>query len=266
MSPLWIKHCAWFSKQRIRIASRHWSGSVLARQRASLDPSPDLLVNRFQELLNQVPRGRLGYDQVDLILGSPWVRYVCLPWQAGLNYERDWESYARLLLTQHYGVSSESWRIRIATGGYGQPRIAAAFDEGLYQTLLELCRTSKMKLGKIEPLFTTAVNQHQRQLKAAEYALLILEQGHALIGFYRHQTWQGIISLPIQLDHDSPENHTLSLAALVREAAVLSEQFLPEHIYLTSSEFTLPSVKSADFDFEWLGAVQPLFITGDASQ
>ncbi|MGL6041522.1 MAG: hypothetical protein ACRC01_10020, partial [Deefgea sp.] len=106
----------------------------------------------------------------------------------------------------------------------------------------------------------TAVNQHRRAMKDAEHALVILEMGHAIVGFYREKAWQGLVTLPVQLD---TEEQTLSLAALVREAAVLSGQFLPEHIYLTSSDVTLRSVKSADFDFEWLGAVHPQFLAVD---
>ncbi|WP_027469153.1 hypothetical protein [Deefgea rivuli] len=260
MSPLLINHCAWFGKQRIRLSSVNFGGEVLSRRRASVDPSPDVLVPRLQEMFNQVPRGRLKQDRVDLVFGSPWVRYVCLPWQSSLSKDSDWESYARLLLSQQYGVSTDSWRIRISAGSFGQPRIAAAFEEGLYQTFAELCRASKLKLGKVEPLFTTAVNQHRRKMKDPEHALVIMEMSHAIIGFYRENAWQGIMTLPVQLDND---NQTLSLAALVREAAVLSGQFLPEHIYLTSSDLTLKSVKSADFDFEWLGAVHPQFLAVD---
>ena len=263
MSPLLINHCAWFGKQRIRLASSTFSGSILARRRASVDPSPDVLVTRLQEMLAQTPRGRVGLDKVDLIFGSPWVRYVCLPWQSTLNKDSDWEGYARVLLSQQYGVATDTWRVRVSSGGFGQPRVAAAFEEGLYQTISEICRASKLKLGRVEPLFTTAVNQHKRAMKDPEHALVVLESNHAIIGFYRDHAWQGLVTLPVQLDS---EQLTQSLAAMVREAAVLCGQFLPEHIYMTSSDQTLASIKSADFDFEWLGAVHPQFIAGDSAE
>ncbi|WP_156129011.1 MULTISPECIES: hypothetical protein [Chitinibacter] len=260
MSPLLINHHACFGKQRVRLASLSLSKEVLSRRRGTIDPSPDVLVSRLQDLLTNTPRGSLGQDQIKLIFGSPWVRYACLPWQDALATEADWENYARILLSQQYGVSTDSWRIRVSAGSFGQPRIAAAIEEGLYQTIAELCRSSKLKLAEVEPLFTTAVNQHHRALKGNEHALMVVETSHAIVGFYREKAWQGVIAMPIQLDTDELSN---SLSAILREAAVLSGQFLPEHVYLTSCDVSLQSLKAPDFDFEWLGTAHPQFIPGE---
>jgi hypothetical protein len=260
VSPLLIKHHACFGKQRVRLSSLSLSGEVLSRRRGTIDPSPDVLVSRLQDLLSNTPRGMLGLDQIKLIFGSPWVRYACLPWQDSLNEDADWENYARIILAQQYGVSAENWRVRVSAGAYGKPRVAAAIEEGLYQTIVELCRASKLKLAEVEPLFTTAANQHRRTMKDREHALMVVETSHAIVGFYRENAWQGVIALPIQIDNTEMAG---SLSAIVREAAVLSGQFLPEHIYLTSSDLALSSIKAADFDFEWLGAAHPQFIAGE---
>jgi hypothetical protein len=261
VSPLLIKHYACFGKQRVRLSSLALGGEVLQRRRGSIDPSPDVLVSRLQDLLNHTPRGSLGIDQVKLIFGSPWVRYACLPWQDSLNKDADWENYARIILAQQYGVNAENWRVRVSAGDYGKPRIAAAIEEGLYQTIAELCRSSKLKLAEVEPLFTTAANQHRRAMSAPEHALMVVETSHAIVGFYRENAWQGVIALPILIDAGEI---TRSLSVIIREAAVLSGQFLPEHIYLTSSDMALLSIKAADFDFEWLGPAHPEFIAGEA--
>ncbi|WP_410497820.1 hypothetical protein [Chitinibacter sp. S2-10] len=262
MSPLLIKHHACFGKQRVRLSSTSLSGRLLNRKRGTIDPSPEVMVSRLQDLLSNTPRGKLGIDQVKLIFGSPWVRYSCLPWQDTLKKESDWENYARIILAQQYGVNTDNWRIRVSAGEYGKPRVVAAIEEGLYQTIAELCRSSKLKLAEVEPLFTTAVNQHRRALQDAEHALMILETSHAIVGFYRHNAWQGVIALPIQIDTSDVGN---SLSAVIREAAVLSEQFLPEHIYLTSSDLALSSFKTADFDFDWLGSAHPLFFADEVN-
>ncbi|QLG88196.1 hypothetical protein HQ393_08005 [Chitinibacter bivalviorum] len=260
MSHLLIKHIACFGKQRVRLSSLSFSGEVLSRRRGSIDPSPDVLVSRLQDLLSNTPRGTLGVDPVKLIFGSPWVRYACLPWQDSLKKDSDWESYARILLAQQYGVTTEHWRIRVSAGAYGKPRVAAGIEEGLYQTIAELCRSSKLKLAEVEPLFTTAVNQHRRALKSTEHALLVIETSHAIVGFYREKAWQGVIAIPIQIDN---QEIARSLSAIVREAAVLAGQFLPEYVYVTSSDIQLASIKAADFDFEWLGPAHPQFIAGE---
>ncbi|GAB7128695.1 hypothetical protein JCM19000A_32030 [Silvimonas sp. JCM 19000] len=263
MSRLWIEHTAWLTRRHVLLASgprlalgQKKGAPLLQRAHAAVQAVGDDAVLRLQQLLSHAPRGSLGLDQLNLILGAPWVRYAVLPWQASLKREADWEGYARVLLAQQYGVATDTWRIRVAPGGFGQARLAAAVDQGLFQTVFEMARAGKLRLSQCEPLLITALNRHHARLKAREFALVLLESEYATCLFYQ-KGWRSVITQPYAVPpHQAPDIEQLS--ALVRDAAVLGGETMPLHIYVTSSDVPLASL-SGNGPLQWLGGVHPRF-------
>ncbi|UXY16812.1 hypothetical protein N8I74_07275 [Chitiniphilus purpureus] len=258
MSPLWIEHSAWLTRHEALLASgARPGGGIVHRQRAAIDNNPDTAVLHLQQLLGDAPRGRIGQlDSLQLLLGSTWVRYAVLPWQDDLYKDTDWEGYARVVLARHFGVSVETWRIRVAPAGYGKPRIASAVDQGFYQTLVELARARKLRLNGITPLLTSAINQHRGKLKGREFGLVLLESEHATCAFHRAGAWQGVVTLANTMREEA---EAFALAAMVRDAAMLTGQELPEQLYVVSSEIGMLNGEVADFDVQWLGGVHGCF-------
>ncbi|WP_148716369.1 hypothetical protein [Chitinolyticbacter meiyuanensis] len=258
MSPLWIEHCAWLTRHHALLASQGWpaGGSGVRRQRAAIDNNADTAVMRLQQLLADAPRSAFKQDRLQLLLGGSWARYAVLPWQDNLFNDNDWRGYAAVVFAKQYAVPVENWRIRVAPGPFGQPRLAAAVDEGFYQTLAELARSSRLKLAGVTPLLTSAINLHQRKLKGKEFAFLLLEADHATCAFHHGHAWRGVVTLPNTM---SGEAEAYALAALVRDAAMLAGQALPDQVYVASSELGMLSGEAGDFDAQWLGGVHAHF-------
>ncbi|KPC54450.1 hypothetical protein [Amantichitinum ursilacus] len=263
MSRLWIEHTAWLTRRHVLLASgprinvgQKKGTPQLHRAHAAVQPVGDDAVLRLQQLLAHAPRGSLGLDQLHLLMGAPWVRYAVMPWQTSLKREADWEGYARVLLAQQYGVATDTWRIRVAPGGFGQARLAAAVDQGLFQTVYEMARASKLRLSQCEPLLITAINRHHARLKAREFVLVLLEAEYATCLFF-NKGWHSVITQPYATPpHHAPDADQIT--ALVRDAAVLGGETMPAQIYVSSSDIPLSSL-SGQGPIQWLGGVHPRF-------
>ncbi|WP_255989779.1 hypothetical protein [Chitinolyticbacter albus] len=258
MSPLWIEHCAWLTRHHALLASlgRPAGGGNPRRASAAIDNNADTAVMRLQQLLADAPRTPFKQDRLQLLLGGNWARYAVLPWQDNLHNDNDWRGYASVIFAKQFAVPVENWRIRVAPGPYGLPRLAAAVDEGFFQTLAELARSSRIKLAGATPLLTSAINLHQRKLKGREFAFLLLEADHATCAFYHGNAWHGVVTLPNTM---RDEAEAYALTALVRDAAMLAGQTLPDQVYIASSELGMLSGETSDFDAQWLGGVHAQF-------
>ncbi|AMC35084.1 hypothetical protein [Janthinobacterium sp. B9-8] len=254
MSPLWIEHSVWLASKKLTLASqprlqkadKQWASTTVDAQSAAL---------ALQQRLETRPKSSIS--TLNILLSGDWVRYAVLPWQDGLYQPDDWNAYARLVLAQQFGGSTDGWRLCIHPAGFGESRLVAAMDEAIYQVMIELARVNKLRLLGVQPLFATVYQQYRRQLKAAEFALVITEADQLCCGFWRDAAWQGIVSLPL-----SQDSHALldgGMAALLRQAAMLAQVSLPPQIYISSSNHPLAKLSLPQCEVNYLGAVHPLF-------
>ncbi|KAF0812922.1 hypothetical protein IGB42_02770 [Andreprevotia sp. IGB-42] len=263
MSRLWINHQAWLCRGHAQLASSGLRQSVPLLAQAPVDNTADTAVLRIQQLLTEAPRGSLRADTLALHIGAPWVRYAVIPWQDKLKRLSDWESYARVAMSQQYGIGTETWRVRVAEASWGKPRLVAAMEQGLYQTFVELARSQKLRLTQVEPMLTTAINRHKGALRQREFALLLIDGEQAVIAFWRDRAWRGVTALPVPPD---ALRRGEAVAALVRDAAVMASDFLPEQIYVVASETRFAKLESSEFDLQWLGPVHPLFVATEVQR
>ncbi|AOY00211.1 hypothetical protein BJP62_06970 [Jeongeupia sp. USM3] len=247
-----IDHHGWLLRSQVLLASRpRWPRGPVTRRAETIDGTMDTAVLRLQQLLADAPAGR--FDTLTLHLGAPWVRYSVLPWQDNLKREADWQGYARVLMASQFNVATDSWRIAIEDGRYGAPRLAAALDQGLFQTLVELARTRKCKLHAVAPLLTDVTNRYHGELKAREFALIVAEAEHVSCLFRKQRHWRGVVTLPAP----AAGLNGASLTALVRDAAMLASDFVPRELYLASAQ--QPAEYDNDgFELDWLGGLHPL--------
>lgn len=257
MSHLLIRHTVWLNGHECQMVSYPlgqrqpcWHGIQ------PLDREGTMLLTQLQDLVNSAPRGKVGQDSLQFVLGAPLVRHTLLPWQDSLNSDKDWRNYAGALFVQQYGSDISQWRIQIAEEGYGQPRLAVAIDELVYQTILDVARNGKMRLNGVEPLLAHTINHYFRQVKSSEFALLILGKHYAHVGFWRDRQWQTIICQPfIHPENYDPEQ----LYALLRDTAILTGQPLPGEIYLCSAELDGSHLDVHTDRIIWLGHPLPAF-------
>jgi hypothetical protein len=254
VSPLWIEHSVWLASKKLILASqprlqkadKQWASTTVDAQSAAL---------ALQQCLETRPKSSIS--TLNMLLSGDWVRYAVLPWQDGLYQPADWDAYARLILAQQFASSTDGWRLCINPSGFGESRLVAAMDEAIYQAIIELARSNKLRLSKVQPLFATVHQQYRRQLKAAEFALVITEADQLCCGFWRDTAWQGIVSLPLNQDSDALLDG--GMAALLRQAAMLAQVNLPPQIYISSSAHPLAKLKLAQCEVSYLGAVHPVF-------
>lgn len=260
MSPLWIEHSAWLASSSLTLASQpRLQKGDLQKITQSIHTRPAALA--LQQLLENRPQSRFG--TLNLLLSGDWVRYTVLPWQDGLCQPADWQAYARLMMAAQFGSSTDGWRFCLQPAGFGQPRLACAMDESMYQIVLELARNAKLRLNRCEPLLAGVHRQYRRQLQAAEFALVITEQDQLCCAFWRDQAWQGVVTLPCNQNSEALLDG--GMAALLRQAAMLAEESLPRQIYISSSAHSLARLTLPQCEVSWLGAVHPLFNGDEAS-
>ncbi|BCL76044.1 hypothetical protein JHS3_17800 [Jeongeupia sp. HS-3] len=253
MSPLSIDHHGWLMRSQVMLASKpRWPRGPVARRSEAIDGTADTAVLRLQQLLNDAPAGR--FDTLTLHLGTPWVRYTVLPWQDNLKRDADWQGYARVLMASQFNVATDTWRVAIEPGPYGAPRLAAAIDQGLYQTLLELARTRKCRLSAVAPLLTDVVNRYHSAVKSPEFALIVAEAEHISCLFRKQRAWRGVVTLSAPAGGMAGA----SLTALARDAAMLASDFVPRTLYLAGGHDQAPEHLDGEFELNWLGGLHPL--------
>ncbi|WP_269532476.1 hypothetical protein [Chitinimonas sp. BJYL2] len=249
MSPLWTEHTLWLGRDRAALAG-HSRLPARGLPLAQLGVSETGPAAAASALLAATPRGRWRAG-VELVLGSPWVRYQLLPWQEGVHTDAEWADYARALMRPQFGTATDGWRVRVADAPYGAVRLAAAVDESLCVSLAEAVVARGQKLASIEPALMQVYNRHRRTLRHTEFALLVLEDSLLTCAVASAGDWRGVVSLPLAGD----------LAATLRQAGGLLSIGMPEISYLAATR--RPAQLPAQC--QWLGPIAPAFATLEAA-
>lgn len=85
-----------------------------------------------------------------IFLSSHFIRYAMLPWSPNLAGRKEDQALGQIIFEGIYGEMAKSWRISIASGGYGRPRVMAATEEGLLLVLESLLPGRKIKATRPE--------------------------------------------------------------------------------------------------------------------
>jgi len=254
--PLWIDHSLWILNGSLRLLSKvRGSKAPGQEQHAEISNSVDDIVLRLQEILLQAPHGPLRLDSLSVHVGSPWIKYDIVPWQEGLRTPLNWTEYARIIMGQHFDTDAQGWHVCVAEGDYGEARVVASIDEILFQAILSFAKSQHLRLNKFETALFATANLFAEKLVAPQFALLVLEFKYASYAFYGDGAWQGVGSFPIR--HEKPDG--AQLAAVVRDAAMLSSSFLPSQVYLSSySQLPADLQSMTGFTPSWLGSSFPV--------
>ena len=96
--------------------------------------------------------------RVACIVPAPFVRYVLVPWNAGMQARA-----ARQLLAEHcfreiYGELSRDWVVRVDPARFGSAALACAMSAGLLDELERICAERGVVLDSVQPALMTAFN------------------------------------------------------------------------------------------------------------
>ncbi|WP_145983716.1 hypothetical protein [Ferriphaselus amnicola] len=146
-------------------------------------------------------------------LSSHFIRYAMLPWSLNLAGRKEDQALGQILFEGIYGEIAKSWRISIASGGYGTPRVMAATEEGLLLSLEALLPRHKIKVIRPE-LAAIRVLQHAWPITSTQLA--VIEPGLVLsIGIHNGQ----IDTIRRSLTGNDP---TFDLHSLLQREALLN--------------------------------------------
>lgn len=172
------------------------------------------------------PMKKLSGKPVRLVLGSHWLRYLLLPWQANVYARKDWLALAYNRLREQYGHHALSWDVQIAFQGYQQPLIVVATDKPLTEGFDGLADNFRWQISSAEPSFAAIANRYRRHWHGESW-LVLVEQHHVLLAESEGGVWQRfsrLMSTPERLSHD--------IRSLLQQAKQLGKETAKRQVYL----------------------------------
>lgn len=229
---------SWRDRVLIRLAPReaalwrHPRGSKAVRDRKSIacaappgGPPWQGAIEGLRELLAH-PNTRAG--DADVVLSNHFVRYLLLPWNAGLAGEREELAYALARFQQTYGEPARTWSVRLSPGKPGTPMLAAAVEQALIDAIRTLLQGLPLRLRALEPALMSACNA-QRGPVAPNAWIALAEPGRLLLGLQRDGHWRSLRTRPLNVE-------SVSLAELIdQERLLLGVEPVGEKVYVHRS-------------------------------
>lgn len=247
---------SWRDRVRIRLSPqeaalwRHPRGAKAAGDRKSIacvpppgGPSWQGALEGLRELLAH-PNTRAG--DADVVLSNHFVRYLLLPWNAGLAGEREELAYALARFQQTYGGVARTWSVRLSPGKPGTSLLAAAVEQALVDAIRSLLQGSPLRLRALQPALMSACNAQSRTV-APNAWIALAEPGRLLLGLQRDGHWRSLRTRPLN-------GESVSLAELIdQEHLLLGVEPAGERIYVHRSG--APPVDLSGLEVEyWAGA------------
>lgn len=118
----------------------------------------------------------VGGGDLTVVLSNHYVRYLLVPWNAQVGSPDEYARYARIAFDGVFGEVAGAWQIRTAPERYGMPRLAAAMDHELAQSLSQVGR-DKVKLVSLQPYLMAAFNRLSAPFRRRDFFFLLVEPG-----------------------------------------------------------------------------------------
>ena len=171
-----------------------------------------------------------SYAQV--ILSNHFMRYTMVPWNESLSNETEEIVYAKYCFSQLYGISADSWDLRIHQDYAGAPQFVSAVEGELLQTLRTVFVTAKIKLKSVQPHLMTAFNNCHASLKNHDAWLVLFEQGNLCIGLVQKGHWLSVRTIKVRNDWLAKLPDILDRESSLTELDLPSEEvflWAPDH-------------------------------------
>lgn len=187
----------------------------------------------------------MGRTNVTVILSSHFVRYALMPFSEEVTRTEEEQALAQILLEDIYGDPAQQWRLKIAEGGYGEPRLIAAVDAGLLDVITELTASASLKLTSIKPYLMAAFNRFREQLREKSGLFALVESGQLVLLSFKSEKLSGVRRMPLNgnLNEQLPD-------LLLREMLLngMEAADMPVYLYVAGRpDFNLPSNSSMSF-------------------
>ena len=189
MSPLWRDRITVeLSPQRVAWVrvSRGLRPGVIAKGIQNVTPQADAPV--WQPALNQIKQLMSVEEwknaELTIVLSNYFVRYDCLPWNAGVKNKDEQQALARHRLTHIYGTAAQTWALRLSPAGKGAARLVAAVDEALIEAIKLAAKEAKFKLHSIQPYLMTSFNRYAKEMGLGTGWFVTVEAGRFALALF----------------------------------------------------------------------------------
>jgi len=135
-----------------------------------------------------------------VILSNHFMRYTMVPWNESLSNETEEIVYAKYCFSQLYGISADSWELKINQDFAGAPQFVSAVDGELIDTLRKLFSAAKINLKSVQPHLMTAFNNCHVHLKSHDAWLVLFEQGNLCMGLVQKGHWRSVRTIKVRND------------------------------------------------------------------
>jgi len=155
-----------------------------------------------------------------------WVRYDLIKLGVTEISDQDATSLARAQFSRHYpGADSASWPLRLAR--QGQQILVAGMNPSLLTALTQMAVKNGKKLVRVEPLFATVFDAHEKEIIGSEGWILFDEPGMLIAVFVEKEQ---MISLHCQRVEENDRDQSAH-QLLERQAALMARPAGKVRIY-----------------------------------
>ena len=176
---------------------------------------------------------------VKVILSNHFVRYALIPFSPDVTSRAEEQALALILMENTYGDPAKIWRLEIAVGGYGEPRLVAAVDEELLVAIENIIKSTTLQLVSIRPYLISAFNSFRNQMQGADGLFALAESGQLVLATFKNEQLFSVRRLTLngQLNEQLPSH-------LMREIIMVGQEAgdVPVYLHVTERpDLSLPS-------------------------
>ena len=193
----------------------------------------------LEALARELQQRGVAKRTCQVVLSNHFLRYQMVPWRPEINTRRERAALAQAQYRAVFGDAAQSWSVRLADAGYGEPGLACAVDEALVRELERLLEQAGVGAASIEPYPVAAINLWRRELKAESFWLALLEPGRLWLARAEHGNWTGVATR--RLAGGTAEE---ALASLAQEAAVIDGELAGATVYCVACGLDLDRVRA----------------------
>ncbi|MBI4996103.1 MAG: hypothetical protein HZA64_12340 [Rhodocyclales bacterium] len=130
--------------------------------------------------------------RISVVLSDRLVRYLVLPWRAGVVSRAEWRAYALHSFESVYGADCRDWRLRIDLVPPGRPSLACAIDAGLIEALRKIAGDNASRLIAVRPNFISLFNQRRAALRGSPLWFAAVEERSVCMGVLSDGVWRAM--------------------------------------------------------------------------
>jgi len=184
----------------------------------------------------EVRAGNLG-----IVLSNHFVRYLLVPWNGRITNVGELRNYAAAAFEDVYGEAAAAWDVCVSPEGSGLPRLAAAVDRALLDSVRAAAARSHLRLRSVQPYLMAAYNRLAKPRRETDFVFMLVEADRACILTAEGSIWRHVSAVTVSAD---PAALAAILEREIRLANLHGEAALPVFVHASQCPgLTLPPVQ-----------------------